>query len=189
MKTALGDTSDLATKRNAASLVWKDSARMMNHLRTHNVDIGSLVAYEPRLQFLLPVRNPLDCARSHVKTGGGPQFDEPSDSLEVLDSLFQDFAWFRDLQRQYPDRFFHFFEFQVDSDLLAGMANFLGIEADTEWMERALSAYEVGSTYEHSDDEWYAYRRCVDKWFAADVEFRTYLMEFVPKSSHATVGA
>ena len=142
---------------------------------------GALLEAEPRLSFLMPVRNPLDCAESHVRTGGGPQFRGALSFESVLESVLADFHWFRRMQADYPEHFFHFFEYGFDRDLLIRLAGFLQLEPEESWIEHALAAYDVSSDYRHGDERYAYFSDRVEARFADDPEFAAALMQFLPQ--------
>jgi hypothetical protein len=60
---------------------------------------------------MMPIRNPMDCARSNLLTGHvglfGRQLDHPSDE-DVLELVLDEILWFKELESAVPDRFFIF---------------------------------------------------------------------------------
>ena len=56
-------------KKQIKCLFWKESLLTSNLIREKNVDLCSIFEKDDRLRFLMPIRNPLDCAMSNLKTG------------------------------------------------------------------------------------------------------------------------
>lgn len=107
-ETALG-----LVKERIECLFWKESLRISNHIKTHNVNVLRLLEAEPRLRFLMPIRNPLDCAKSNILTGHADLFGSRSEQVseeEVLDLVLDEILRFKQMESAAPDRFFHYFE-------------------------------------------------------------------------------
>ena len=69
MKDIFNAANSCLLKQNITALFWKESLRTSNHIRRHNVDLSRLFKLNRQIRFLLPIRNPLDCAVSNLKTG------------------------------------------------------------------------------------------------------------------------
>ncbi|MCK4791372.1 MAG: DUF616 domain-containing protein, partial [Desulfobacteraceae bacterium] len=74
MREAFTTAGGILVKRNIHALVWKETLKASLHLRTHVPDMDSLLQIHEDLVFLLPVRNPLDCAVSNIRTGHAALF-------------------------------------------------------------------------------------------------------------------
>jgi len=176
-------------REDIQSLFWKESIRTVARLRERAIDIGSLVSHEPRLRFVMPVRNPLDCAMSNLRRGLGPRVwpavrETVGDSIRlVLDEL----AWVRSRELEYPDHFFHFFEYELDQTTLQRLADFLCLENFPEWMENALPACEVHTYYKHSRELQGLYRQEVENRFSDDPVFARGLLRFVDSGEAGSV--
>ena len=172
-------------KSDAECFVWKESLAVSNYLRAQNVPIDGLLARNQHVRFLLPIRNPMDCAISNVRTGHGKRFDQVQrqDFRDVLKAVVREIDWFHRLSRAYPDRFFSFCEYEVDASLLASLAEFLSIEADPRWIRDALHCYDVKASYDHSAEHVAELQRLIDDHFADDAEFAGRLKKFLPVDS------
>ena len=98
-------------KQEIRCLFWEESLRTSNRLRSHSVDLGPVFAVEPRLRFLMPIRNPLDCAVSNIKTGHAALFEglgSAASEAAVVEAILDEIRWFADLRAQHPDRFFSY---------------------------------------------------------------------------------
>ncbi len=169
-------------KANAECFVWKDSLAVTNYLRAENLSLDEILTHNPYVRFLLPIRHPIDCALSNVRTGHGKRFEraESRDSCSVLRAVVGEIAWFHRVSRAHPDRCFSFCQYELDAALLAGLADFLAIEADQRWIADALKCYDLKPSYDHAPELVAEFRRLVDEHFADDTEFASRLRMFLP---------
>jgi hypothetical protein len=166
----------LRVKHRIQCLVWKESLRVSRLLRERQVDIGDLLRRNDKIRFLMPIRNPLDCAESHLQPGHGAmatmlRSDNSQDVKALLEAILEELAWFMGLSRHYPDRFFSFFEFEFNEELLGKLCRFLQLARDARWMKEALQCYRLKSKYQHESSLIDHYKRLVGHLFPADVEF------------------
>lgn len=135
-------------------LLWKDSMRVANFIRENNVDLADILAQNEKLRFLMPIRNPLDCAVSNYRNGQARHFlDLENYRLEnILDCILREILWFLDLQKDHPERFFYFFENDFDESLLSSLADFLCLEPVSDWIEDALKCYKLRDPCIHSHE-------------------------------------
>ncbi|QVL53511.1 MAG: hypothetical protein KFB97_03780 [Cyanobium sp. M30B3] len=156
-------------KKNIDCLLWKESLEASNLIRDYNVNLDELLNSEPRLVFLLPIRYPLDCALSNLKTGHALRFQGINDSIsfqECLDAILREIYWFLSLQRQYKDRFYHYYSHSINREMLVGLARFLSLTPNDDWISSALEVMIVKSGYRHSDSLVKAYRDAVEAIFS-----------------------
>jgi hypothetical protein len=177
-------------KRKIRALVWKESLRTSNHIRKHHTDLDAIFARNPRLRFLLPVRNPIDTATSNLKSGHAPLFsgitsDSPVE--RVVEAILDEFAWIEGLRKKHPDRFFIFFEHEFGASTLEALAEFLQLEPDPQWCRNALAAFEIKKRYEHSAALVERYREWVTQKFAHAPRFQHNLLRFVEDAPQAAV--
>lgn len=168
-------------KSRIRCLFWKESLRTALHIRQHGIDVDAILLAEPRLRFLMPVRNPLDCAASNVVTGHAalfPDTPDPSSPMDVLRSVLRELAWFRGLQRARPDRFHSFFESDISRDTLTEMARFLALEPQGAWLDAAENAMKVHRERAHAETFVAFYRQEVERVFEADPVWREKLLGF-----------
>ena len=128
-------------KERIKSLFWKESLRTSTIIRERRVDLGGIFETDPRLRFLLPIRNPIDCALSNLKTGHVKRFPGLSRSTptpQVVQAILDEIFWFASLKRQYPDRFHYFFEYAISPTMLADLAQFLRLPPDETWIATRL---------------------------------------------------
>jgi hypothetical protein len=146
-------------------LLWKESLRTSNLIREHNVDLGSIFKQDKRLRFIMPIRNPLDCARSNIKTGHVKLFRglnaSPSE-MDVVQAIVDEVVWFEELKNAYPDRFFNYCEHEISREMLVSLAVFLQLEPLESWLDVAMPLMKTTSSYEHGDELVAFYRRIVN---------------------------
>ncbi len=160
MKAIFASTGEKPVKPVIRSLFWKESLLTANHIRALKVDFAHLFSQEARLRFMLPIRNPLDCAMSNLKTEHVRHFEglssEPN-AREVIQAVLEEIFWVAELRERFPTRFFWYFEHTIDATMLRQMAAFLKLEAGEAWLKAALAAMDIKKGYVHSaaDLEWY----------------------------------
>lgn len=169
-------------KPNFKCLYWKESQRTGLHLRNHGADLTELLQRDTRLRFLYPIRNPMDCAFSNLKSGHVVLYDalnKNSSVLEVLNVILNEHLWYAKLQTENPDRFHHFFEYELDTDKLRQLAEFLSLEAKPDWLEQAGPTLSINSHYEHDPHLIEYYEKTVIKRFSMYPEIQSGLMRFI----------
>jgi hypothetical protein len=145
--------ASVTAKRRIEALFWKESLRTSNHMRIHRVDLSMLLEKEPRLRFLLPIRNPMDCAKSNVAGGQAALFidaGEHDSEEKVLELVLDEILWAKQVELLAPSRFFCYFEYDLGRETLESLATFLQLTPCEEWMSLALNACAVDSKYTHS---------------------------------------
>jgi len=143
------------TKDQIKCLFWKESHLTSNLIRQKNIELGDIFEKESRLRFLLPIRNPLDCALSNLTTGHVKNFmelDKGATIVEVVQAVLDEIFWFAELKERFPDRFFYYFEHEISKEMLVGLAEFLQLEADESWITNALCVMKSNSHYEHDSE-------------------------------------
>ena len=175
-------TGGQLVKTTIRSLVWKESLRTSNRIRETKIDLARVFERNSRLRFLLPIRNPIDCAFSNRKSGHVNLFaglDDDSPIERVVEAILDEIAWVRKNQRSYPERFFIYFEPEFDANTVVQLAEFLQLEPKDDWKQNALSAFEIKKRYEHPEPLVTHYRQAVQGRFSDDAEFANRLLRFV----------
>jgi len=171
---------DRMLKKEVRCLLWKESMRVSNYLQENSTDLAGLCTKLPRLRFLMPVRNPMDCAVSNLKTGHARHLvDKGSETFEdVLDRIMREIAWFKSYEARMPDRFFSYYQFDFNEAMLKRLAGFLGLAPDPSWIADSMACYDLKASYPHSGERVAAYRRLVDEHFSRLPEARQALLRF-----------
>lgn len=182
MKEAFAKTGAQLTKTRIEALFWKESLHTSNLIREKNVDLAATFAADPRIRFLLPIRNPMDCAISNLKTGlvdvfRGLRRDSPV--ADVTRAVLDEIRWFADLQEKFPGRFFHYFEHEVSSAMLERLANFLKLDPTEVWLHEAASVMKIKPSYNHDHDLVAAYREHIRANFGKFPTYSQGLLTFV----------
>lgn len=177
---------DHLMKKKIHCLFWKESMAVSSYIRDHAVDLGNILSRNNKLRFLMPIRNPLDCAVSNVKFfGDTEQLDQffmlqnrQNVLRKVLVAILDEFKSFLDWQKQYPDRFFYYFEHDFEKATLFSLADFLRVEPNENWCENSLEAFDMKSRYQHSEDIVDLYNKFVEEKFVAFPEASAKLLQF-----------
>jgi hypothetical protein len=182
-RTAMQEASARAEESKSARprvVVWKDSMRITNHLRTVGVPPRKLTQRNPRLRFLLPIRNPMDCAVSNIATGHGRYHATArhKDAPSLIDPLVHEIGIFADLANHWPDSFLYFVEGDEPRKTFSALAEFLGIGAPDEWLDLVDLTWDVRSTYDHPAELRSAYLAAVDYHLADHPELHARLRQF-----------
>jgi hypothetical protein len=169
-------------KDDIVCLHWKESLRTSNAIRDRGVDLASILRQDERLRFLLPIRQPLDCAASNVKTGHARLFrglNRQSPMSDVVEGIVDEVVWFAGLRERFPDRFRYYFEHEISREMLVGLAEFLRLEPTEPWVAAALEAMEIKSSYEHDAEHLDHYRRVVEQRSSGFPDLTRGLLKFV----------
>lgn len=182
MKTAFAKAQGKLVKEHIHTLFWKEPLHTSHQIRKHDVNLEDLFRRNKYIRFLMPVRNPMDCAKSNKKEGHvrllcNGNSDTP-DTI-VLDAIFDEFLWFEELRTKFPDRFFVYFENEISRQTLLDIAGFLDLENSAEWCDRAIEACEIKSTYGYDVELGNYYRNSVNDKFAGYPEFAEKLLRFL----------
>jgi hypothetical protein len=139
---------DAGVKPDASCLVWKDSMRIQNRLMAREATLPSLLAGVPDARFILPVRQPLDCALSNIRTGKSQTLlARASDALpDVLDAVLAAIVWVLKQRDRWPERFYVFTEKADARDVALGLARFLRLPSDAQWTEDFTAAFQPRPT-------------------------------------------
>ncbi|MFV1995505.1 MAG: hypothetical protein ACC661_08710, partial [Verrucomicrobiales bacterium] len=139
-------------KDNIKCLFWKESLRISNLIRSREIDLDAIFRQDERLRFLLPVRNPLDCAISNMRSGHISLFDgleRNATQIEAARAVLDEIFWCAALRKRHPKRVFIFMEDGVSKQMLSGLARFLRLAPDRDWIASALSAMRTRPAYRH----------------------------------------
>lgn len=177
---------DRLVKRRITAVLWKESMLVTNHLRDHDTSIEALAESLPRLRFIYPIRNPLDCARSNLTTGHVVHLRAPSESVtDVVDTILDEIASVAPYAAANPDRFLFLHESELGRDQLLRLGRLLDLAPDQRWLDDALACCEIDSSYEHPDDIVDHYRSAVVARFP-DGELRRKLLGYVDDGSSSS---
>jgi hypothetical protein len=136
-------------KHEIKCLLWKDSMRLQNYIQRNNIDLDRLSSNNGRIRFLLPIRNPIDCAISNAKTGHARFLvgDKERDLTRILDAILRSIAWFLRHRDSNPEHFYCIVENNVTLQFFDELATFLGIEREERWLNEAIVACQPRHQY------------------------------------------
>jgi hypothetical protein len=176
-------------KERIKSLFWKESLRTSNVIRERNVDLADVFEKDARLRFLLPIRHPIDCALSNIRTGHVERFPGLKRSTpprEVVQAILDEIVWFARLRSEFPDRFHYFFEHEICPTMLADLATFLELDPDETWIDNAMAAMKINPGYGHDDSLVCSYLDSVNDKCADFPELSRGLQAFVHRGMERT---
>jgi hypothetical protein len=161
-------------------VVWKDSMRITNHLRTIGQPPAKLAHRNPRVRFVLPIRNPLDCARSNAATRHGRYLaaGRHRSAEALIEPIVREIRIFQDAANLRPGSFFSFVEGDDARKTFAALAEHLGLDAHDAWLDLVELSWDVGSTYDRDAGLEARYRTAVAYHLEPYPELRDRLLAF-----------
>jgi hypothetical protein len=131
-----------ALKPSPACMVWKDSLRVQQRLEAAPAELHAVIQRLRGVRFLLPVRQPLACALSNLRTGKSDRLKPESNDLPgVLDAVLKSIAWVLQQRDRWPDHFLVFTEASERSTLAIRLQALLGVTRDTRWESDFIAAF------------------------------------------------
>ena len=169
MKNIFIESGQKLIKTKTDCLFWKESLSTSNMIKEKQIDLGLILEAEERLRFFMPIRNPMDCAISNLKTGHFKRFrglNENATIHEVLQAILTEIHWFASYMEKFPSRFFYYHEYSISREMLLGLASFLRLSPDETWLSNAQSVLVIKSSYQHNSQLLEFYQESVVKQFA-----------------------
>ena len=170
MKQVFARTGTKLLKNQINCLFWKESLRTSNLIREKHVDLSAIFQKDDRLRFLLPIRHPLDCAISNLKTGHVRLFrglHRASPVFDVVQAILDEIHWFAEYKEKIPDRFFYYFEHEISREMLIDFAAFLNLDPNETWLSDALSVMKTKPNYKHDRELLDFYQKTVHDKFSS----------------------
>lgn len=167
-------------------MVWKESHVVTNHLMQHKKDLEKILKENIAVKFLFPVRHPLDCATSNIKTKKFKLFSNNinPDVKEVSKAIFNQYLFFLALQKDYPTRISFVFENKISADSIKNLCEFFEIKKDSEWQRNMLGNYKIKPSYQYSEETIAWCKAQIDNLFGAYPSFQTDLKNLIEKSAN-----
>jgi len=161
-------------------LVWKESQLVMNELLAIDIQWDELFAQNSKLRFIMPFRNPMECAVSNHRQRKWIFFLglNDNDPLLMLRAVLAEFAWFVGMEQRYPERFFHFYE-DLTAETLTELQQFLGLDYHQEWVDTVLGLWKIRHPYLFSFEFVQYYLHMVRLHFGAWPEEEKRLVDYV----------
>ncbi len=172
-------------KKDVRCLYWKSAVQLTAMIRAKGIDLSEVVAKNDKIRFLMPIRNPLDCAMSNYRLGHYKHFPEVNGQPieKVVDFFVELVAWFLDNRAKHPDNFFCYFQSEFDRQTLLDLAAFLKSPADETWINSCLESRLKGKPYEYAPGMVDSYRASIKKHLGAHPEAAATLNGMVPAES------
>jgi hypothetical protein len=168
-------------KEKIVCLLWKESLAVSNLIREKKFDIDDILRRDERLRFLMPIRNPMDCAisnKNHPMIKMFKDVDRNSQTEDILEAVLDQIGWFVELKEKYPDRFFYYFEHSINREMLRDLAEFLKLSSDENWLDEAVSVMTTKPPYQHENRLLSFYRETVEDRFSKYPEMAEQLLAF-----------
>jgi hypothetical protein len=171
-------------KDDIRCLVWKEAQETHDYIYDHHIDISALLEQNHKLRFLMPIRSPLDIAVTFWRRKAFLENlfmgMEPPDRVEtVLDLILQKLFWAVDLHEQNSEKFFMFFQYEFDEELLVRLAHFLKIEPEKRWIKDALKCYNLKEPYPYEQSLIDHYRERIREQYKNSPDMLNRFMKFV----------
>lgn len=173
---------DNLIKKEINSLVWKESLRIANYIKNKKINMKELLERTSELRFILPVRNPLDCALSNIKTGKTKLFGDLNDSTslkQTITVILEEFRWFLDLRANSPEKFYYYFQHSFNEKMLNELCDFLQLKRDKKWVENSMDVFDMKSSYKFDSDIIEFYKKEINRLFNEKPFFKENLIRFV----------
>jgi len=168
-KNVYQKTGEGLVKEHIRCLFWKESQRTSNLIREKHVDLGNIFKQNDMLRFLQPIRNPMDCAISNLKTGHVTMFkglSRNSTVMEVTKTILDEIYWLGELIEAYPGRFHYYFEHEISRKMLIDLAAYLQLDPHETWLTDALAIMKTKPSYEHDRELSTFYRNYIAEKFS-----------------------
>jgi hypothetical protein len=159
-------------KDDVRCVYWKSAVQLTAMVRKKKIDLSDVVTRHNKVRFLMPIRNPLDCAMSNLRLGHYRHFPEvdgqPAD--KVVDFFIQLISDFLDNRKKHPNNFFCYFQSEFSRQTLVDLASFLRVPADETWITNCLQSRLKGKPYTYEPGLREAYEASIEQRLAAHPE-------------------
>ena len=168
-------------KQDIRSIVWKESLIVSRYLQDQNVNMGSFFKTYPEVKLILPIRNPVDCTLSNIKTGhykmlaGTP----PPDFKSVLKGVLTQLLWAIELQNRHPEGVFSFLAYEDTRSVFLRLQSFLSLPLDQDWMKDAAETFKLRPSYAHDEKIKSDFQEIVTELFSANSEMKEKFLRFI----------
>ena len=142
---------DARLKDDIRCVYWKSAVQLTALIREKHLDLAKTVEANPHVRFLMPMRNPVDCAKSNLRLGHYRHFPEVADKPieEVVEFFVELIGWYLDLRERYPKNFFCYLQPDFGRQTLVDLAAFLELPADETWIKDCLGSTLQGKPYDY----------------------------------------
>lgn len=135
---------DRILKPGAKVLFWKDSMRILNRIRQKPGRLGGLLEGVDDVKFVLPVRNPIHCAHSNLRTGHArhliPRGERtlPGVLAQILDTIH----WIC-TKPELDGRLMLVWEHEWSEATLSALSRFCGMDDEPGWRRDTIEALPI----------------------------------------------
>ena len=151
LRAAYLDRYGWGAKPRSTCLLWKDATRVTKHMIDNGIALDQVAHRLPALRFVMMVRNPVDICISSINKGYSAMLvgEERKDSLhDVFVHMIRLFAWFSPAAAANPGQFRYLYQDElVDRAKLVELCGFLGISADTTWLDEISRLVRLRPSY------------------------------------------
>ncbi len=168
---------DKIIKNSVSVLYWKESMRVTNCL-INGQNIRDVLVYLPNVLFLVPVRNPIDCAKSNVRTAKWQHITDERRFEKVLDRIIELYAWIWSVRADYENRFLFLWEHETSEEKLRSLARFAHLSHDPVWISDVTTALGVRKRWQ-TNEEIKEFERCVLGRTNQGSELQDQLLKFI----------
>jgi len=163
------------------ALVWKESQRVTNHIRHHGT-LETLLTRTDKITFILPIRDPIDCAHSNLKTGHARFLgDQVVDLESCLDAILREFAFWCEVKERHPERVFFIWQDNVTVQQLTELATTLSLTPSPQWIDGVKSVYRIKQKPSHEREELAYCRQLIETHLADHPAFREHLHTIIDR--------
>ena len=169
-------------KEDIRCLFWKEGLYLKNHLLEKEVDVLELIKHNDKIRYILPIRNPLDCAVSNQKTNLALIFNQISDQStlqDIIKAILDEFLIYFQNQKKRTVHFFHFYEHTFDKNVLEKFCEYMSLPFDDQWCDDVIKIYNIKPSYNHSPDDINFYKKYVSEIFSEFPIESKQLLKFV----------
>ena len=168
---------DKIIKNNVSVLYWKESMLVTNYFISCQ-SIHDVLTCLPNILFLVPVRNPIDCAKSNVATGHWKHITDEPRLGKVLDRIIELYSWIWSVRVDYKNRFLFLWEHETAVANLHSLARFANLSHDPVWISDVTATLGVRKR-QRTSEELEEFERCVLRRTNQGSELQRQLLQFV----------
>lgn len=153
---------DEVLKPGARALLWKESMLVTRYLEAPGYDLAGMLDALPALHFILPIRDPIACARSCIRTGHWRFLCDKPDFNDLIDRLLGLIAWIEGLRVRWPERVILCWETDPLASMMENIAGLCGLDSDSRWIEDVARTVEINDRPSSEEDRAY-FRQAVER--------------------------
>jgi len=160
--------------RQIKVLFWKESMRITNHLFKNQINPNLLTFEDKKLKYIIPIRNPLDCATSNLKTKHYKHIttEHIDNKINLTYKILDIYKKLFDFSKLNSNAFLSFTEREFNKDTLKSICNFVDIDFNNQWADDIISYINLKSKYSHEKSEIIRYKDYVKKLFKDDMQLQ-----------------